>query len=405
MCGKKKPSILFIVNSDYMSLVEKGVVDMILERDERGFFGKVFTVHPYASRTQALSLNETHELIEFGSDYPFSFLNFKFGRLANHFFKVVWVIRNLVNLVKVEHIDLIRAIDPYWCGFYAWVVTKQTALPFCISIHADYQKCYALQGKKWGVPLLLKILEKLVLRRATMVMPIRQYLASKLGKKGVKSDRIRVIPHGIQKELFTRQEVKGALDPFQIPPEKKILSFVGRLSRENYVYDLIELARRLSKIRDDFVILLVGDGPERERLKTLVKEYNLSTIVRLTGFQPRQTAIYVRYCSFLALCLMGGFSLIEACAAGCPVISYNVEWHYELVRNGETGFLVKENDLNALTQAIIYLLDHPAEAKEMGVRAQKLAFSRHDILQTSEVKKNCYRELLGAEFTENKLIN
>ncbi len=107
---------------------------MILERDKGGFFGKVFTAHPYASRTQILTLNETHRLIEFGPGYPFSFLNFKYGRLANHFLKVAWVIRELVNLAKVEHIDLIRAIDPYWCGFYAWAVSKQTCLPFCISV-------------------------------------------------------------------------------------------------------------------------------------------------------------------------------------------------------------------------------------------------------------------------------
>jgi glycosyltransferase involved in cell wall biosynthesis len=390
----KKPSILFIVNSDYRSLVEKGVVDMILERDEGGFFGKVFTVHPYASRTQALSLNETHQLIEYGSDYPFSFLNFKFGRLANHFLKVVWIIRDLVNLARVERIDLIRAIDPYWCGFYAWAVSRPTHLPFCISIHADYDKCYFLNGRKKGAPPIYKALEKFVLPRAQLVMPIREYLAQRIANKGVDRGRIRVIPHGVNTDMFLPGEGLDIHQTFGIDPRKKILSFVGRLAKENYVYDILHLAKRLVNERDDFVILVTGDGLERQGLEAVVREWNLSRVVIFTGFQPRPKAISIRRHSFLALCLMGGFSLIEACIAGCPVIAYNVEWHHELVRNGDTGFLINENDLDALTTATTYLLDRPEEAKEMGRRARELATSRHAISYTSEIKKNCYRELL-----------
>jgi len=57
--NKKGASILFILSSDYDSLLEKGVASMILERDEGGFFKKVFNVHPYASKTQTFDLNET----------------------------------------------------------------------------------------------------------------------------------------------------------------------------------------------------------------------------------------------------------------------------------------------------------------------------------------------------------
>src|SRR4030042_6403399 len=102
-------SILFIVPSDYASLLEKGVASMILERDEGGFFKRVFNVHPYASRTQTIDLNETHRLIEFGPDYPFSFLNFKGGGLINYLLKPAFVFKRLIRLVKKENIDLIRA--------------------------------------------------------------------------------------------------------------------------------------------------------------------------------------------------------------------------------------------------------------------------------------------------------
>jgi glycosyltransferase involved in cell wall biosynthesis len=238
------------------------------------------------------------------------------------------------------------------------------------------------------------MLERFVLPRTPLVMPIREYLIQGAVKRGADPTRIRVIPHGISIPEFTARDIKDIKDNLGIAPIKKMISFVGRLARDNYVFDVIELAKRLSKIRDDFVIVLAGDGGERKKLETLVHEYDLSSAVMFTGFLPKDKVISLRRQSLLALCLMGGFSLIEACMAGCPVIAYGVEWHYELVKNGETGFLISENDLEALTRSVIYLLDHPKEALQMGARGRELAMSGHDISHTSELKKNCYRELL-----------
>jgi glycosyltransferase involved in cell wall biosynthesis/2-polyprenyl-3-methyl-5-hydroxy-6-metoxy-1,4-benzoquinol methylase len=391
---KQDLSILFIVPSDYASLLKKGVATMILERDERGFFKKVFNVHPYASKTQTLDLNGIHQLTEFGPDYPFSILNFKGGGIINYLLKPIPIIKALADLVKRKHINVIRATDPYWCGFYAWAVSKLTGIPFCISIHADYDKFYSQIGGKRGTSLLFRMFERFVLPRTPLVMPIREHLVSDMVKKGADSKKIRVIPHGIGIEEFLCADLEDIQNISRICLGKKVLSFVGRLGKDNYVDDIIELAKRLSKIRDDFIVVFVGDGPEGVRLKTLVKEYNLTSVVMFAGFQPKEMVISIQRHSFIALCLKGGFSLIEACAAGCPPISYNIEWHYELVKNKETGFLISEGDLNALIEAVIYLLDHPVEARAMGERARKLAISRHDISQTSEIKKQCYRELM-----------
>jgi glycosyltransferase involved in cell wall biosynthesis len=390
----RSPSILFIVSSDYDSLLEKGVASMILERDEGGFFKKVLSVHPHASKTQSLDLDEVHKLIEFGPDYPLPFLKFKFGKAINYALKSVFIIKVLARLIKRERVNLIRATDPFWCGFFAWAASQLTNTPFCISIHTDYDKTYRLSGRKRGTPFIFKMLEKFVLPRAQLILPIREHLVKDMVRKGVDPAKIRVIPHGISIEDFSLREDEDILGRYGIPQGKKVISFVGRLAKDNYVYNIIEMAQGISKMRDDFVVLVVGDGPERDKLNSLVQEYGLSSYLIFTGFQPRRMVISIRLHSMIALCLKGGFSLIEACAAGCPPVSYNIEWHYELAKNGETGFLVNENDLNALTEAVIYLLDHPGKAKEMGEKARQLAMVRHNILHTSEIKKNCYKELL-----------
>lgn len=299
----------------------------------------------------------------------------------------------MIRLIKKERINVIRATDPYWCGFCAWAVSKITQIPFCISIHADYEKNYQLLGIKKITPI-YRAIERFVLQRAKLVMSIRDFLIPKLLEKGTNPSRIRVIPHGFVIENFEKKEVEDIFKLFGISHDKKVICFIGRLSRENYIDDLVELANCLSKNRNDFAFLLVGDGPEKRRLEEIIKDYGLNSQVIFTGFQSIERVISIRRQSYLAICLMGGFSLIEACAAGCPIVSYNVNWHYELVKNGETGFLVQEGDLNALTETVLYLLDHPGEAKAMGKRAQQLAFLRHDLSKTSKIKKECYRELL-----------
>ena len=79
----------------------------------------------------------------------------------------------------------------------------------------------------------------MVLPRAKLVMPIRMYLATKLMEKGVDPSKMRVIPHGIKLNHFQDKKAEDLFQIYGIPPEKKLISFVGRLAMENYVDDII----------------------------------------------------------------------------------------------------------------------------------------------------------------------
>jgi glycosyltransferase involved in cell wall biosynthesis len=92
---------------------------------------------------------------------------------------------------------------------------------------------------------------------------------------------------------------------------------------------------------------------------------------------------------------MGGVSLIEAAAAGAALVSYDVEWHREIVLDGETGCLLRENDVDGAAAAIAGLLDDPARARAMGHRAQTLALARHGLDVATRHKQACYAALLA----------
>lgn len=175
---------------------------------------------------------------------------------------------------------------------------------------------------------------------------------------------------------------------------KRVVSFVGRLSKENYVYDILEIASRIIEKRQDVVFLMIGEGPERAGLRRACHTMGLNGSVRFLGFQPRERIPDFRMISEINLCLMAGFSLIEACASGRPVISYAVEWHDELVKNGETGYLLPEHDVEGAARAILDLLEDPDKAGEMGENARRLAFERHSLERASWIKIDCYEALI-----------
>lgn len=396
-----KRRILFLVASDYEDLTKKGVIHLLKEREEGGFFERVVTIHPWANHNRVLDLTAVHRLIEFKEYYlPFC-KRWKLLRYPHHLVHFLRLLIAIPRIMAKEQITLVRATDPAQTGFLAFVLNILRPTPWCVSIHTDYDKRFELDSDRGALTVLGsrrlgKSIERFVVRRAPRSLPIRESLARKILSWGVPPDRVRVIPHGIDPLPFVAAADSAWRTTFSIDPGADVVSFIGRLARENYVDDVAKLALALHQQGvSNAVIVMAGDGPEREQLERFSREHQLERRLRLIGFQNPETVAAIRRDSAVALSLMGGFSLIEACAAGRPVIAYNVEWHGELVIDGKTGYLLKEGDQGGLLQKVRYLLDHRDEADRMGAAARALALEHHDLRRTSEIKKRCYEELLA----------
>lgn len=382
-----KPRILFLVPAEYDALRKKGVDRMILERDEDGFFARVVTVHPLAAVRRVIDLNPVHRIYELG-----------IGRGLGAPLRALAAFPALVRIARDERVDLIRATDAYLMGLMAWWVSRALHLPFCVSIHADYRKRFELSPQGWlrsALRAVADVMPPFVLRRAHLVLPIREHLSPSLVAAGADPQRIRVIPHGIDMAPFREPLAAGAREMFALPPGVKVISFAGRLTADNYVNDMVQAIVRVAARRRDVVFVIAGEGPEAPLAHRLIASLPNPEVVRLLPFQPYETIVALRRISTASLCLMAGFSLIEACAAGSPPIAYDVEWHRELVDDGVSGCLVAEGDIEGVVASIDRLLDDGEAATQMGARAQAIAFARHDLAYTSQVKRACYVSLLG----------
>jgi glycosyltransferase involved in cell wall biosynthesis len=269
-----------------------------------------------------------------------------------------------------------------------------------VSIHADYEKNFELTPKRGWARWLRRLSSwcpEFVLRRADLVLPIRQHLAAWAKRHGAADNRIRIIPHGLDLTLYAadrpRDDVRRRYEITLCAP---IVSFVGRLSKYNYVDDVLDVAERVIATRPETIFVLIGDGEERERIeRRLAARADLRRGVRLAGFRSAEEVVTLRLASAVSLCPMGGFSLIEACAAGNPVVAYDVDWHSEVVSHNVTGLLVPEGDVEALAGAVVRLLDDRALSDRLGANARAFVAAHHDERKTSALKRDSYSELLN----------
>jgi radical SAM superfamily enzyme YgiQ (UPF0313 family)/glycosyltransferase involved in cell wall biosynthesis len=345
--------------------------------------------YPAPSTCLGLKLRENYEISQFN-------LN-----VLRRFFPALYQFTcfALIVFLSDKSAKAIRAFEPYHHGLMGWFLSKLLSLPFCVSVHADYEKSEALQGnvipRSFGSIRVSRWIEKFVYKHANMVLPIRESMREHLLQAACSEDTIRIFPHGIDMDPFLGESDVDMRKFFKIPGGGKIVSSAGRIEKENYCDDLIDIAFKCIKKTENLYFIICGSGSQLARLQRSVKQAGLEKYIMFPGSLARKTIIELRRQSDINLCLMAGFSLIEACASGRPVISYDVEWHYELVKNGESGFLVPENDIDTVVEKIDYLLQNPERADELGNNARKLTFEKHSLEVTNKIKTEIYEELLS----------
>jgi glycosyltransferase involved in cell wall biosynthesis/GT2 family glycosyltransferase len=178
------------------------------------------------------------------------------------------------------------------------------------------------------------------------------------------------------------------------PPATPVVGCVGRLDSEK-AYDT--LLRALPNV--DATAVIVGDGPERERLEQLAAELGIANRVRLLGWSedPRP---HLR--SFTLFCLPSRpgtesfpLTIVEAMLAGLPVVATTVGSVAEAVLDGETGLLVPPNDPEALAAALRRVLHDPVLRESMGRRGRERARARFTLAPMVEGYERLYREILA----------
>lgn len=348
---------------------------MVKDLDENGYFEFVVVVHPWSKKTCQEHVSPRHIVLDFGHDRVPLASRFKIWRYLLAPWIVCDSILKIRSLIKNQSIEFIRTGDPYWTSLVAFIATIGTSTEYIVSVHSDWAKRNKLDPRK-GSPkvlrsfMLAQIMAKFVSKKALAVIVIRQSLVQFAKNLGVSSNKIFILEHIVDDEIFIENSIIR-------PVAQPYLVFAGRLSKENYVYDLIEIASRITDLQN-LKILVLGTGVEESSLTNQVmSDIKLRDRIIFLGSCTREEVMSIRRGSVANIALMGGFSLIEACASGRPTITYDVEWHKELIQTGLTGYLIKEGDVEAVVDAILEIVNNPAKSQRFADSSKKLSFQKH----------------------------
>jgi glycosyltransferase involved in cell wall biosynthesis len=147
----------------------------------------------------------------------------------------------------------------------------------------------------------------------------------------------------------------------------------------------------------DFRLRIVGDGPERARLESLMTELNLRTHVELLGERHDVPALLAESGFFVSSSLSEGVSLtlLEAMAVGLPVVTTTVGGNPEVVLEGDTGRLTPPGDPAALARAIVELCNERDLWHAMGTLGRRRVEQNFEIRQMIRNYESLYEELLS----------
>lgn len=161
------------------------------------------------------------------------------------------------------------------------------------------------------------------------------------------NNNVKIIPNAIP---FARN--------YSYKAENKKILMVGRLSSEKSMEYGIYAWEKLNHKYPDWVLEIVGEGPEKLRLKELIKELKLEGKVILSGFTPNVEGKYKEAAFSILTSQKEGFGcvLIESLAKGIPVISFNNVGPMSIIEHGKNGFLVNKNDLTQLIKSMESLI-------------------------------------------------
>ena len=277
----------------------------------------------------------------------------------------------LQQVVDQVQPHIIHAHSPVLNALPALQVGRRNGIPVVYEIRAFWEDAAVDHGSTREGSLryrATRALETHAIRRAGHVFTICEGLRQDIVARGIPSAKVTVIPNAVDVEGFQlAQPADPALQARWGLQGRTVLGFIGSF----YAYEgldlLVAAMPQLVQQRPDLCLLLVGGGPQEAALKAQVQLLGLTDRVVFTGRVPH--AEVNRYYDLIDLLAYPRHSMrltelvtplkpLEAMAQGHLFVASDVGGHKELIRHGETGWLFKADDRDALAGAVLDVLAH-----------------------------------------------
>ncbi|MBN1698598.1 MAG: glycosyltransferase [Spirochaetales bacterium] len=290
-------------------------------------------------------------------------------------YKLVIPFPTKLKKIKNLNLDIIHFHTPLFMGLFATYLSRRLKIPLIQTYHtyiAEYVH-YIPLPKKILTPLAIR-LSKFYCDYSVFVLSPSSIIKDVLLGYGVTSDII-ILPTGIEQFNGKIRRNEETRKKYDIPLRKKILICVGRITKEKNFPFLIQAFAHIQKQVPDTILLFIGDGPVRGYLQNQAKKLGIGDKVIFLGYITRNEVMNILAASdifiFASRTETQGLSLLEAMAAGTPVVAVKAMGVIDIVKNNKGGYLT-DPDKHEFTKRVVELLRNAAlydrkstEAKEV----------------------------------------
>ncbi|MBL7071167.1 MAG: glycosyltransferase family 4 protein [Candidatus Omnitrophica bacterium] len=292
----------------------------------------------------------------------------------------------LRRLIREENIDLIHAHTRV-AQVIAALLSSREKVPYVTTCHGFFKNRL---GRRlfgcWGA------------RAVAISEAVRDQLT---GSFKIPEERVALIHTGIEMERFTRDVLPGEKDSIKRGLDlggEHVIGTIGRLSPVKGQEILIKAARKLTAEFPDIKVLLVGDGPDENRLRRLSTKLGLDGATVFTG-SIEDTARIIQAIDVFVLPSVAeglGLSLIEAMASGKACIASRVGGAANIIEDGVTGILVRPQDPDDLAAAIKRMFKDRQISRSFEDKARKRVIKDFSIDDMVFKMEEMYSEVIGS---------
>ena len=260
---------------------------------------------------------------------------------------------------------------------FAQIISKKTGAPIVHTYHTVYEQYthYFSFNQKIGQKA-VKEFSKWTLNKSHAVIVPTDKVKTLLLRYGVRR-KIFVVPSGISLDRFnihfTKEDQAKMRRQLGIPENHQVMVTLGRIAQEKNIQELIEYVHRMN--RPNFTYVIVGDGPYRQELESLVEKLGEKKRIIFTGMvTPEQTPYYYRVCDIFDSASSSetqGLTYVEALACGLPAVCRKDPCLDDVIFHGYNGY--QFSNYEEFAESVHRILDHPERCEEMGQHSCKIA--------------------------------
>lgn len=372
MLSAEKINVLFVIKPVQWSGADKVLLDVAtrLNNDKYQVIFAIIGLHP----AEEAVIPATFPQIRFDMPNLHGWRQFIFS------LRLGWVIHKYK--IKIIH------MNSYHPGNYCRLAAFLARVPIIIDHWHGFNRF------SWKRRTLCRLYNSFTDLSFAVSELVGQYVQEQCGTDPA---RLKILYNGVDPALYARKSQAAKVrQELGLPPEAPVVGLVARLDHRAKGH--LELLQALSLLKERHTIhaLMVGGGRRQEEMRQLAASLGLADVVHFLGNRRDVPELLAAMDIFVLPSHSEGVSLavLEAMAAGLPVIVSAVGGLPEIVQQGETGLLIPPKDPEALAHSLARVLEEPGLARSLGQKAREHVQEKYSLERMAQVVNAAYDDLV-----------